>query len=157
MWGDQAWNGFEEFVRSGSSARTVTRDEWRPDLIYVETVFPVNGTSGGGPLPIGYAGLAYMDEQEKLLAVAPAEGGPYIAPSYERGARRLSVEARVTYINLNSRRGQHLRSGAGGSSTRFILSREGQQVSGPGHLHSASRSSGRKESAVVEKINGRGL
>jgi len=55
----------------------------------LNTVFPVNGKVAADRYAIGYAGLAYMDEQLKLLGSRPGGGGPYIAPSYEEVARPI--------------------------------------------------------------------
>jgi phosphate transport system substrate-binding protein len=110
-------------VLSTSSAR----GEWRDDLNFVDTVFPINGKVAADRYAIGYAGLAYMDEQVKLIALAPKDGGAAVAPGYEEVARADYPLSRVTYINLNKAPGKPLNPVLE-EFTRFILSREGQQV-----------------------------
>jgi phosphate transport system substrate-binding protein len=127
VWAIKPWNGFEEFVRERVLSTSSARGEWRDDLNYVETVFPVNGKVAADRYALGYAGLAYMDEQVKLIALAPKDDGVYVAPGYEEVARADYPLSRVTYINLNKPPGNPLNP-ALEEFTRFILSREGQQV-----------------------------
>ncbi len=127
VWAVKPWNGFEEFVRERVLSTSSARGEWRDDLNFVETVFPINGKVAADRYAIGYAGLAYLNEQVKLIALAPKDDGHSVAPDYEEVARADYPLSRVTYINLNKPPGQPLNPVLE-EFTRFILSREGQQV-----------------------------
>lgn len=134
-WGVKPWNGFEEFVRqrvlsvrdgSGASAAT-KRGEWRKDINFVETVFPISPAVAKDRYAIGYAGLAYVGDGVKLLPLAAEQNGPAVPPSYEEVARATYPLSRLVYMNLNQAPGQPLPP-ALAEFLRFIVSREGQQV-----------------------------
>jgi phosphate transport system substrate-binding protein len=127
VWAVRPWNGFEEFVRERVLSPDSRRGEWRTDLNFVETVFPIAPHVAADRYAIGYAGLAYINDGVKLLAVAPGPDGPFYPPSYEEVARARYALSRLVYCNVNRRPGQPLNP-ALAEFIRFILSREGQQV-----------------------------
>jgi len=127
VWGVKPWNGFEEFVRQRVLSTADQRGEWRPDMNFVETVFPISPHVAADPYAIGYAGLAYVGDDVKLLALAKDEESPAVEPSYEEVARATYPLSRLVFINLNKAPRQPLNPVLK-EFTRFILSREGQQV-----------------------------
>jgi phosphate transport system substrate-binding protein len=135
VWAIKPWNGFEEFVRQrvlsvggGATGPTASqRGEWRTDLNFVETVFPVSPAVAKDRYALGYSGRAYIGDGVKLLPLAENETGPAIAPGYENVARATYPLSRVCYVNLNKAPGKPLNP-ALAEFVRFILSREGQQV-----------------------------
>ncbi len=127
VWAVKPWNGFEEFVRERVLSTAGHRGEWRPDLNYVRTVIPVAEHVAQDRYAIGYAGLAFLKPGVRVLALASAEGGPYLKPSYEEVARAAYPLSRLVYINVNRGPGHPLNP-ALEEFIRFILSRQGQQV-----------------------------
>jgi phosphate transport system substrate-binding protein len=127
VWGVKPWNGFEEFVRQRVLSVGDKRGEWRDDLNFVETVFPISPAVAKDRYAIGYAGLAYVGDGVKLLALASGEGGAFLPPAYEEVARASYPLSRLVYVNLNKAPGKPLPP-ALEEFIRFIVSREGQQV-----------------------------
>ena len=127
VWGVKPWNGFEEFVRQRVLSTADRRGEWREDINFVETVFPISPAVAKDRYAIGYAGLAYVGEGVKLLALSPRDGTSFLAPGYEEVALADYPLSRVCYINLNKAPGKPL-SPVLEEFMRFILSREGQQI-----------------------------
>ncbi len=127
VWGVKPWNGFEEFVRQRVLSVGGQRGEWRSDLNFVDTVFPVSPNVAADRYAIGYAGLAYVGDGVKLLALSASAAGPFVAPDYEEVARATYPLSRLVYINVNKAPGKPL-APALDEFVRFILSREGQQV-----------------------------
>jgi phosphate transport system substrate-binding protein len=103
------------------------RGEWRSDMHFVETVFPISPAVAKDRYALGYAGLAYVGDGVKLLRLAPADGAPFVAPGYEEVARADYPLSRLCFVNLNKAPGQPLPP-ALAEFVRFILSREGQQI-----------------------------
>lgn len=127
VWAIKPWNGFEEFVRERVLSTPARRGEWRPDLNFVPTVFPVSPHVAADRYAIGYTGRAYVGEGVKLLALSAAAGDPAVAPTYANVALARYPLSRLCYINLNKRPGEPLNPVLS-EFVRFILSREGQQV-----------------------------
>ena len=127
VWGVKPWNGFEEFVRQRVLSTDGKRGEWREDINFVETVFPVSPAVAKDRYALGYAGLAYVGEGVRLLALSPGTGAPFVLPGYEEVARADYPLSRLTFVNFNRPPGQPLNP-AFAEFVRFILSREGQQV-----------------------------
>lgn len=127
VWAVKPWNGFEEFVRERVLSTEGHRGEWRTDLNFTETVFPIAPHVAADRYAIGYAGLAYLKPGVKLLAVAPDPAGPFYPPSYDEVARARYYLSRLVYCNVNKAPGQPLNP-ALAEFIHFILSREGQQV-----------------------------
>ena len=127
VWAIKPWNGFEEFVRQRVLSRDGLRGEWRDDLNFVETVFPVSPNVAKDRYAIGYSGLAYIGDGVKLLSLSAADDAPVVAPGYEEVARADYPLSRLVYINLNKAPGKPL-SPLLEEFMRFILSRQGQQV-----------------------------
>jgi len=127
VWAVKPWNGFEEFVRERVLSPDSRRGEWRTDLNFAETVFPIAPHVAADPEAIGYAGLAYLNDGVKLLALAKDDHSPFYPPSYEEVARARYLLSRLVYCNVNRGPGHPL-SPALDEFIHFILSREGQQV-----------------------------
>lgn len=127
VWGIQPWNGFEEFVRQRVLSVGGRRGEWRADLNFVKTVFPVSAEVAADRHAIGYAGLAYVGPGVKLLGLAEDAAGPAVAPGYEEVALAEFPLSRLCFMNLNKKPGQPP-APVLAEFLRFILSREGQQV-----------------------------
>ena len=127
VWAVKPWNGFEEFIRERVLSTPDHRGEWRTDLNFVETVFPIAPHVSQDKYAIGYAGLAYINDGVKLLAVAPTAEGPFYPPSYEEVARARYPLSRLVYCNINKRPGTPVNPVLS-EFIRFVLSREGQQV-----------------------------
>jgi phosphate transport system substrate-binding protein len=126
-WGVKPWNGFEEFVRERVLSTTGGRGEWRADLNFTDTVFPISPHVAEDRYAIGYAGLAYVGPGVKLLALSPDDGGDFVEPSYENVALATYPLSRLVYINLNKAPDQPLNPVVR-EFVRFVLSRQGQQV-----------------------------
>ncbi|MDB6165026.1 MAG: Phosphate transport system substrate-binding protein, partial [Lacunisphaera sp.] len=127
IWGVKPWNGFEEFIRQRALSVRDKRGEWRADLNFTETVFPLSAAVADDRYALAYAGLAYIDDNVKQLALVPPAGGPAIPPSYEEVMAARYPLCRLVFFNTNKRPGQPL-DPALEEFLKFILSREGQQV-----------------------------
>jgi phosphate transport system substrate-binding protein len=127
VWAVKPWNGFEEFVRERILSTEGQRGEWRPDLNFVETVFPIAPHVSQDRYALGYAGVAYINDGVKLIAVTSNEAGPFVPPSYEEVAKATYPLSRLVYCNINKSPTVALNP-AISEFVRFILSREGQQV-----------------------------
>lgn len=121
------WNGFEEFIRQRVLSTAGQRGEWRTDLSFDPLIFHIASHIAEDRYGIGYSGLAYIDSGVKSLSIAPQDGGPAYAPSYENVALETYPLGRLIYINLNRAPGQALPP-ALAAFVKFILSREGQQA-----------------------------
>lgn len=130
IYGVKPWNGFEEFVRERvmcPDGPFVRRGEWRDDIHFGETVFPVSPAVAKDRYAIGYSGLAYVTPGVKLVALSESDNGPFYPPSYEEVVRARYPLSRLIYCNLNKQPGKPLNP-AMEEFLRFILSKEGQQV-----------------------------
>ncbi|MDB6127814.1 MAG: pstS [Verrucomicrobia bacterium] len=127
VWGVKPWNGFEEFIRQRALSVGEKRGEWRPDMNYTETVFPIYPAVAADRYALGYAGLAYIGDNVKLLDLVANAGDPPIAPSYDEVIHARYPLCRLVFFNTNKKPGQPL-DPVLGEFLKFILSREGQQV-----------------------------
>jgi phosphate transport system substrate-binding protein len=127
VWAVKPWNGFEEFIRQRVLSVDSQRGEWRPDLNFVETVFPISPHVAEDRYAIGYAGLAYVGEGVKLLALDSDGSGKALAPDYENVARADYPLSRLVFLNTNKAPGRPLNPVLA-EFARFIISRQGQQV-----------------------------
>lgn len=127
VWAVRPWNGFEEFVRERVLSTPGRRGEWRTDLNFGDTVFPMSPHVAGDRYALGYAGLAFITPGVKLLALSVSDGGPFLQPSYENVALARYPLSRLVYCNVNRRPGAPLPP-ALEEFIRFLVSRQGQQV-----------------------------
>jgi phosphate transport system substrate-binding protein len=121
------WNGFEEFIRQRALSVGDKRGEWRTDLNFTETVFPLSPAVAADRYALAYSGQAYIDDNLKLLALVPPAGGPAVKPGYEEVMAARYPLCRLVFFNTNKRPGQPL-DPVLEEFLRFILSREGQQI-----------------------------
>jgi phosphate transport system substrate-binding protein len=126
-WGVKPWNGFEEFIRQRALSVGNKRGEWRPDLNFTETVFPLSPAVADDRYAIAYSGQAYIDDNLKLLALVPPGGGPAVAPGMKEVYEARYPLCRLVFFNTNKRPGQPL-DPVLEEFLKFILSREGQQI-----------------------------
>jgi phosphate transport system substrate-binding protein len=126
-YGIKPWNGFEEFVRQRVLSSGGKRGEWGSQVHLDPVVFPIAARVAEDRNAIGYTGLAYVDAGVRVLALAPEQGGPAYAPSYESVARADYPLSRLIYFNTNAAPDRPL-DPAIAELLRFILSREGQQI-----------------------------
>lgn len=127
LYGIQPWNGFEEFIRQRVLSRDGRRGEWRSDIHFDKTVFPVAKRIAGDRYALGYSGIAYIDAPVKMLPLAADKGGRYVAPTYENVALAQYPLSRLIFFNTNKAPGKPLHPVLD-EFLKFILSREGQQV-----------------------------
>lgn len=127
VWGVKPWNGFEEFIRQRVLSTGTRRGEWRSDLNFTETVFPIAPHVAADRYALGYAGLAYIGDDVKLLALDRDGSGAFVAPAYSNVARGIYPLSRLVYLNLNKNPAKPLNPVLD-EFARFILSREGQRV-----------------------------
>ncbi|MDI1318621.1 MAG: substrate-binding domain-containing protein [bacterium] len=127
LWGVKPWNGFEEFIRQRALSTGDQRGEWRDGINFTETVFPISPAVAADRYALGYAGLAYIGDNVKLLKLATAAGGPAIAPERNEVYSARYPLCRLVFFNTNKRPGQALEPVLA-EFLKFILSREGQQI-----------------------------
>ena len=127
VWGVKPWNGFEEFIRQRALSVGEKRGEWRTDLNYTETVFPIYPAVAADRYALGYAGLAYIGDNVKLLDLVANAGDPAVSPSYDNVIHARYPLCRLVFFNTNKKPGQPL-DPVLAEFLKFILSREGQQV-----------------------------
>lgn len=127
VWGVKPWNGFEEFIRQRALSVGERRGEWRPDINFTENVFPLSPAVAADRYALAYSGMAYIDDNVKLLSLVPPAGGPAVAPSYDEVMAARYPLSRLVFFNANKRPGQPF-DPVLGEFLRFILSREGQQI-----------------------------
>jgi phosphate transport system substrate-binding protein len=130
--GIKPWNGYEEFLRQRVLSTAGTRGEWRsadtdPNVHWEPTVFKIAQDVADDPYAIGYTGTAYLDAPVKVLSLSNHTGDPAWAPTYENVASASYPLSRLVYLNLNKRPDAPLNP-VFAELTRFILSRQGQQV-----------------------------
>jgi phosphate transport system substrate-binding protein len=132
IYGLQPWNGFEEFVRQRVLNADGKRGEWRspasdPNVHWEKTVFRIAADVANDPYAIGYTGMAYVDQPVKIVSLSDHNAAPVYAPSYENVAAASYPLSRITYLNMNKRPDAPL-DPVLEELTRFILSRQGQQI-----------------------------
>jgi len=70
----------EEVVRQG---RTDDKTLFSPDTLLMPSSEGISAEVRQNPNAIGYDGLGYVTPDQKVLAVAPAEGQPYVLPAVD--------------------------------------------------------------------------
>ena len=73
----------EQVVRKGS---TENKDIFAPQTLLMPSSVGITSEIQRNPNAIGYDGLGYVTEHEKLIAVAKDAGSPYVLPSVASGA-----------------------------------------------------------------------
>ena len=127
VWGVKPWNGFEEFIRQRALSVGAKRGEWRTDINFTETVFPISPGVAADKYALGYAGLAYVGDDVKLLPLAAQAGGPAVAPDIDEVYAARYPLSRLIFFNTNKHPGQPLNPVLE-EFIKFILSRDGQQI-----------------------------
>ena len=126
-WGVKPWNGFEEFIRQRALSVGEKRGEWRTDLNFTETVFPISPAVAADRYAIGYAGLAYIDDNVKPVPLIAERGARPSPPSMEEVYQARYPLSRLVFFNTNKAPGKAL-DPVLEEFLKFILSREGQQI-----------------------------
>ncbi len=85
----------EEVVRKGDSNNT---DVFARQTLLMPSSVGITSEIQRNPNAIGYDGLGYVTEHEKLIAVAKDAGTPYVLPSVASGADGSYPIARGLYI-----------------------------------------------------------
>ncbi len=127
LYGVKPWNGFEEFIRQRVLSTNGRRGEWRTDITYAPTVFPLASNVVADKYGISYDGVAYLDAPVKVIALAATASGPFVTPSYENVATAAYPLSRLIYFNVNKAPGKPL-APAEAEFLRFVLSRQGQAI-----------------------------
>jgi phosphate transport system substrate-binding protein len=132
IYGIQPWNGYEEFLRQRVLSTPAQRGEWRspdtdPNVHWDPTVFKIASEVANDPYAIGYTGNAYLDSPVKVVSLSNHNDDPVVAPTYENVASASYPLSRLVYLNLNKRPDAALPP-AFAELTRFLLSKQGQQV-----------------------------
>ena len=127
LWGVKPWNGFEEFIRQRVLSVGDKRGEWRTDINFTDTVFPVWPAVSKDRYAIGYAGLAYVGDGVKYVGLSVDGQPPFLKPDYEAVAGAGYPLSRLVFMNLNRTPGKPVNPVLA-EFLRFILSREGQRV-----------------------------
>lgn len=111
---------------------------WNPDLReFADQPGSKGGATDGGQMMldalakdangIGYAGLLYHNADVKPLAIAAADGGPYVAPTKETVTDHTYPLTRKIAMFFNRRPGSPIDQKIK-EFLRYILSREGQEA-----------------------------
>ncbi|MEV4333761.1 substrate-binding domain-containing protein [Streptomyces sp. NPDC049597] len=132
IYGIAPWNGYEEFIRQRVLSTKDVRGEWRspetdPNVHWEKTVFKLAQQVAADPYAIGYTGNAYIDAPVKVLSLSHHTGDPVYAPTYENVASAAYPLSRLAYLNMNKKPDAPLNP-VFAELTRFILSKQGQQV-----------------------------
>lgn len=85
----------EEVVRQGDGDDTTL---FSPNTLLMPSSEGITTEIRQNPNAIGYDGLGYVTSDQKVLAVAPAEGKPYVLPSVETVKDGTYPIARALYI-----------------------------------------------------------
>jgi phosphate transport system substrate-binding protein len=85
----------EEVVRQGDSENS---DIFAPETLLMPSSVGITSEIQRNPHAIGYDGLGYVTEHEKLIAVAPDTASPYVLPSVQSGADGSYAIARGLYM-----------------------------------------------------------
>ena len=86
----------EQVVRKGDKENT---DIFAPQTLLMPSSVGITSEVQRNPNAIGYDGLGYVDpEHEKLIAVAPDAGSPYVLPSVQTGADGSYPISRPLYM-----------------------------------------------------------
>lgn len=132
IYGIKPWNGYEEFIRQRVLSTGNQRGEWRsadtdPNVHWETTVFKIAQEVANDPYAIGYTGAAYLDSPVKVVSLSNHNSDPAYAPTYENVSTASYPLSRLAYLNLNKRPGAPLNP-VFAELTRFILSKQGQQI-----------------------------
>jgi phosphate transport system substrate-binding protein len=85
----------EEVVRLGNSENI---DIFAPQTLLMPSSVGITSELRRNPHAIGYDGLGYVTEHEKMLAIATDNESPYVMPSVETGADGTYPLARFLYM-----------------------------------------------------------
>jgi len=88
----------EEVVRQGDSENMTL---FSPDTLLLPSSEGISAEVRQNPNAIGYDGLGYVTHDQKVVAVAPTEGGPLVMPTVETVIDGSYPIARGLYIYTN--------------------------------------------------------
>ncbi len=123
LYGVRPENGFELFIRE----HVLEGGDFRDGIELSDTVFPIAGAVAPDPYAIGYAGLAFLNEGVRPLALAEQPGSPPIEGTLENVAAQRYPLSRQIFIFANRPPGQPLPA-ALREFVRYALSQDGQQA-----------------------------
>jgi phosphate transport system substrate-binding protein len=110
----------EEVVRQGDSENS---DIFAPQTLLMPSSVGITSEIQRNPNAIGYDGLGYVTEHEKLIAVAPDAAAPYVLPSVQTGADGSYPIARGLYMYTAG-----VPAGDIADFIAWIVGAEGQQI-----------------------------
>jgi len=110
----------EQVVRKGDKANT---DIFAPQTLLMPSSVGIASEVSRNPNAIGYDGLGYIAEDEKVIAVAHDSNSPFVLPSAETAAKGTYPLARYLYMYTAGKA-----SGALGRYLDWIRSPEGQTI-----------------------------
>jgi phosphate transport system substrate-binding protein len=123
LYGVRPENGFELFVRE----HVLEGGDFSDGIELSDTDFPIADAVAPDPYAIGYAGLAFLTDGVRPLALAAQPGSPPIAGTLENVAAQRYPLSRQIFIFANRPPGQPLPA-ALRELVRYALSRDGQQA-----------------------------
>ncbi|MBN1994644.1 MAG: PstS family phosphate ABC transporter substrate-binding protein [Anaerolineae bacterium] len=110
----------EEVVRKGEKEN---KDIFAPQTLLMPSSVGITSEIQRNPNAIGYDGLGYVTEHEKMIAVAKDNASPYVLPSVETGADGSYPIARGLYMYTAGEP-----TGAITDYIKWIRGPEGQQI-----------------------------
>lgn len=121
--GVKAPNGFEYFLK----LRVLNNGEWKDQITVRDTVHPLASLVAADRYAIGYAGIGYLTDGVKPLAVAENDRGTYYKGNFEEVAAQKYPLSRLLYVYANRVPGKPLDPKLK-EFLCYILSLEGQQA-----------------------------
>ena len=110
----------EEVVRKGDKANT---DIFAPQTLLMPSSVGIASEVSRNPNAIGYDGLGYVTEEEKVIAVAHDDNSPFVLPSTETAAKGTYPLARYLYMYTAGKA-----TGALGRYLDWVRGPEGQTI-----------------------------
>lgn len=110
----------EEVVREGDAEN---KDIFAPQTLLMPSSVGITSEIRRNPNAIGYDGLGYVTEHEKMLAIAPNSQSPYVVPSVASGADGTYPIARGLYIYTAGQPTDHI-----ADYLHWIMGPEGQAI-----------------------------
>ena len=110
----------EEVVRKGDSEN---KDVFAPQTLLMPSSVGITSEVQRNPHAIGYDGLGYVTEHEKVLALAAEEGAPYVLPAVATARDGSYPLSRGLFIYTRGQESSELK-----AFIAWILGPEGQDI-----------------------------